>query len=50
MKIKYSERAIAYIDILGFTELIKESEKTDSLVNYIFEAVQDMRNLNERGT
>lgn len=38
----YEDRVVAFIDILGFSELVKHSESNNDLINYILEALHEM--------
>lgn len=49
MNIEYEERIVAFIDILGFNSLIKESEKNSSVLEKLFNALTYLKTL-ERPT
>ena len=40
MSIKYEERLVAFVDILGFKELVYDSVKSDAVMDKIYEAMQ----------
>jgi len=42
--LKYEKRIIAFIDILGFSELIKESEKNPATLEKIYEVIDYFKN------
>ena len=42
--LKYEKRIIAFIDILGFRELIKDSEKSPATLEKIYEIINYFKN------
>ena len=42
--LNYEKRIIAFIDILGFSELIKDSEKNPGTLEKIFEVINYFKN------
>ena len=43
-EVKYEERIVAFIDILGFKEIIKQSEKDSSKVELIYSVLEFLKN------
>ena len=43
MKINYENRVVAFLDILGFKNLIKESENNDSKINKIYQVLEYLK-------
>lgn len=43
MNKKYEQRIVAFIDILGFKEIIRESEKNSANINLIFEVLEYLK-------